>query len=214
MQQLLALAETAHACCSHMLAFTDGRGRSCHCVTSATSDHQIYLPAQCGAGRLAGANRSKRRLMDEQHVRVLCQDWGSISLLRRPCMLFAKLQVATGVAWRQEMLVSETVIATQQSQQVFVPQCLRLLYLVATVPRSRCRIVEPRSLCTMAGDPPAPAGDGLAERLRAALGAITLDDSDGRRPKANYAFWGTQPVAQFNEQPGSTVRLSRHHDLI
>ncbi|KAL4433450.1 hypothetical protein ABPG77_010303 [Micractinium sp. CCAP 211/92] len=57
----------------------------------------------------------------------------------------------------------------------------------------------------MAGDPPAPAGDGLAERLRAALGAITMDDSDGRRPKANYAFWGTQPVAQFNEQPGSTV---------
>lgn len=32
-----------------------------------------------------------------------------------------------------------------------------------------------------------------------------MEDSDGRRPKANYAFWGTQPVAQFNEQPGSTV---------
>lgn len=57
----------------------------------------------------------------------------------------------------------------------------------------------------MSGDPPAPAGqqDGLAERLRQALGAITMDE-DGR-PKQNYAFWGTQPVAQFNEQSSSSV---------
>ena len=66
----------------------------------------------------------------------------------------------------------------------------------------------------MAGEQPSPAGDGLAERLRAALGAITMEDSDGRRPKANYAFWGTQPVAQFNEQPGSTVRFFRRGYLM
>ena len=48
--------------------------------------------------------------------------------------------------------------------------------------------------------------DGLAERLRAALGAITLDD-DAQRPKQNYAFWGTQPVAQFNEQPSTSVSI-------
>ncbi|KAI3437841.1 hypothetical protein D9Q98_000287 [Chlorella vulgaris] len=45
--------------------------------------------------------------------------------------------------------------------------------------------------------------DGLAERLRAALGAITIDQ-DSQRPKQNYAFWGTQPVAQFGEQPGTS----------
>lgn len=59
----------------------------------------------------------------------------------------------------------------------------------------------------MSGDLPANSGqqpDGLAERLRAALGAITLDE-DANKPKDKYAFWGTQPVAQFNEQPNSSV---------
>lgn len=59
-----------------------------------------------------------------------------------------------------------------------------------------------------ADNPPAGAlqqQDGLAERLRAALGAITIED-DSQRPKQNYAFWGTQPVAQFNEQPSTSVR--------
>ncbi|EFN55805.1 hypothetical protein CHLNCDRAFT_48776 [Chlorella variabilis] len=58
-----------------------------------------------------------------------------------------------------------------------------------------------------ADNPPAGAlqqQDGLAERLRAALGAITIED-DSQRPKQNYAFWGTQPVAQFNEQPSTSV---------
>lgn len=49
------------------------------------------------------------------------------------------------------------------------------------------------------------APDGLAARLQAALGAITLDD-DG--PKQTYAFWGTQPVAQFGEQPSTAVRCA------
>jgi hypothetical protein len=51
--------------------------------------------------------------------------------------------------------------------------------------------------------------DGLAERLRAALGAITIDH-DSQRPKQNYAFWGTQPVAQFGEQPGTSVRAAQY----
>lgn len=50
------------------------------------------------------------------------------------------------------------------------------------------------------------APDGLAARLQAALGAITLGDEGGQRPKQNYAFWGTQPVAQFGEQASSSVR--------
>jgi hypothetical protein len=48
--------------------------------------------------------------------------------------------------------------------------------------------------------------DGLAERLRAALGAITIDKD--AQPKQSYAFWGTQPVAQFNEQPNTAVRIA------
>lgn len=59
----------------------------------------------------------------------------------------------------------------------------------------------------MAGEDKLPdkqlAPDGLAARLQAALGALTMDE--GQRPKQNYAFWGTQPVAQFGEQPGSSV---------
>ncbi|PSC70746.1 Glycylpeptide N-tetradecanoyltransferase 1 [Micractinium conductrix] len=52
--------------------------------------------------------------------------------------------------------------------------------------------------------PPEPVEqDGLAERLRAALGALTMEDDS--QPKQNYAFWGTQPVAQFGEQPASAV---------
>lgn len=68
----------------------------------------------------------------------------------------------------------------------------------------------------MAGDKPSGdadkalaerlAPDGLAARLQAALGALTLDDGGGQRPKQSYAFWGTQPVAQFDEQPSSGVR--------
>lgn len=50
--------------------------------------------------------------------------------------------------------------------------------------------------------------DGLAARLQAALGAITRDD-DSRRPKQSYAFWGTQPVAQFNEQTAVVVSAMR-----
>ena len=50
--------------------------------------------------------------------------------------------------------------------------------------------------------------DGLAARLQAALGAIT-QDGDSQQPKQSYAFWGTQPVAQFNEQPAAAVSAMR-----
>ena len=53
-----------------------------------------------------------------------------------------------------------------------------------------------------------PAPDGLAARLQAALGTLALGD-DGQQPKPTYAFWGTQPVAQFGEQPSSAVRARR-----
>ena len=43
----------------------------------------------------------------------------------------------------------------------------------------------------------------LQERLRSALGALTLEHGVAARPKQSYAFWGTQPVAQFNEDPSS-----------
>lgn len=49
------------------------------------------------------------------------------------------------------------------------------------------------------------APDGLAARLQAALGALTMEEG-GQGPKQNYAFWGTQPVAQFGEQASSSVR--------
>lgn len=48
------------------------------------------------------------------------------------------------------------------------------------------------------------APDGLAARLQAALGALTMEEG-GQRPKQNYAFWGTQPVAQFGEQASSSA---------
>jgi hypothetical protein len=56
------------------------------------------------------------------------------------------------------------------------------------------------------GDAPSSSRspEDLAEKLRAALGAITIDD-DASAPKKNYAFWGTQPVAQFDEQPSEAV---------
>lgn len=40
--------------------------------------------------------------------------------------------------------------------------------------------------------------------IREALGALLLDD-DGSKPKERYAFWETQPVAQFHESGGSIV---------
>ena len=60
----------------------------------------------------------------------------------------------------------------------------------------------------MAGEGSQEQDGGLGDRLRQALGAITLDDTAKpvQRPKQSYAFWGTQPVAQFNEQPGALVR--------
>ena len=65
----------------------------------------------------------------------------------------------------------------------------------------------------MAGEGSQEQDGGLGDRLRQALGAITLGDDDrgtaklGQRPKQSYAFWGTQPVAQFNEQPGASVSV-------
>lgn len=43
------------------------------------------------------------------------------------------------------------------------------------------------------------AGGGQPPKdLREALGALLLD-AGGSQPKKNYAFWQTQPVAQFDE---------------
>lgn len=57
------------------------------------------------------------------------------------------------------------------------------------------------------GEPPSGSRnpDDLAEKLRAALGPITIED-EAAAPKKSYAFWGTQPVAQFDEQPSEAVR--------
>lgn len=52
-----------------------------------------------------------------------------------------------------------------------------------------------------------PSGDD--GRLKDALQALTLEAGVAARPKQNYAFWGTQPVAQFGEEAStSEVRPS------
>lgn len=52
------------------------------------------------------------------------------------------------------------------------------------------------------------AGGNSERDIRDAFKAIALND--GTRPKQNYAFWGTQPVAQFNEEATSSeVRRTR-----
>ena len=51
------------------------------------------------------------------------------------------------------------------------------------------------------GQPP----EELPDRIKAALGALSLDERDsGSRPKQSYAFWGTQPVAQFGEEASTS----------
>lgn len=53
----------------------------------------------------------------------------------------------------------------------------------------------------MAGEGKAPPPE-LEERLRAALGAITVADTQRRKDK--YDFWETQPVVQFSEEGSSS----------
>lgn len=50
------------------------------------------------------------------------------------------------------------------------------------------------NISTEMSDPP-------AKDIHEALGALMRDTSRSK-PKDTYAFWGTQPVAQFNESPG------------
>ena len=57
----------------------------------------------------------------------------------------------------------------------------------------------------MAGDGKPPAE--LEDRLRQALGAITLADTQRRKEK--YDFWETQPVVQFSEADARAVSEHR-----
>lgn len=43
----------------------------------------------------------------------------------------------------------------------------------------------------------------LEEKVKAALGQLAL--ADPSKPKESYAFWGTQPVAQFGEGSGEAA---------
>lgn len=43
----------------------------------------------------------------------------------------------------------------------------------------------------------------LEEKVKAALGQLAL--ADPSKPKESYAFWGTQPVAQFGESSGEAA---------
>ena len=42
------------------------------------------------------------------------------------------------------------------------------------------------------------------------MGSLQLDQQ-GNNPKKSYAFWETQPVAQFNEETGSSTSIAVSH---
>ena len=46
--------------------------------------------------------------------------------------------------------------------------------------------------------------------IQGQLDSLQLDQQ-GNNPKKSYAFWETQPVAQFNEAPGSSASVAVRH---